>query len=101
MNVYWTNIEYKYLESSVSYGKFKGGYVFSFVKAKDAREALKKFVAELESLNLNILNVDFIAIYEDIPWESTEDQKKYDKLASTANETNTVVCDNFCSYEND
>jgi len=98
MDIYWSSIEYLYLKDAVSYGKFSGGFVYIFSLAEDARDALRKFCDELNSLNLEVKSVEFIAEYDDVPWENFEDQKKHDDLANMALETKSVVCGDFMGY---
>ena len=101
MEVYYSSIEYHYEEGSINYGKYEGGFVYAFVQAHDARDALKKIELELEPLCLRIEKVWFVAIYEDIPWESQDEQKKYDGLAEKASQTQDVICDDFYAFVED
>lgn len=99
MEIYWTSIEYEYLEGSINFNKFKGGFVYAFVKAADVRDALNKFSKEIGSLSLGIKNIEFISPYDDIPWDNDVEQKKYDNLAKEALRTENVICDEFYAYE--
>ena len=101
MKIYWTSIEYKYLKGSINFEKFEGGFVYAFVRASDVRDALKKFTSELKSLNLDITNIEFISPYENIPWDTGEEQSKYDSLAKETLRTENVICDEFYAYEDD
>ncbi len=101
METYYTSIDYKYLVGSVNYGKFTGGFVYAFVKAKDAREALEKFCCEMESLDLEVTNVEYISIYDDILWDNETSQVKFDGIADQASQTDQVICDLFYAYESE
>jgi hypothetical protein len=101
VKIYWTSIEYKYLKGSINFGKFEGGFVYAFVRATDVRDALTKFSSEIESLNLGITNIEFISPYDDIPWETEEEQDKYDSLANEALTTKNVICDKFFAYKDE
>ncbi|THB79966.1 MAG: hypothetical protein D3926_09590 [Desulfobacteraceae bacterium] len=101
MDVYFSTIEYTYSRKAASYGKYKGGSVYAFVRARDARDALEKFEKRIKALNLEIDRVDFIAMYEGTPWETKEDQEKFDNLAKEASQADDVICDDFYSYKED
>ncbi len=99
MDVYWANIEYLYEKGSINYGRYAGGFVHAFVRAIDVRDAIKKFENDLNSLYLSIKRIDFVSIYEDIPWDTEKEQNLYDHLAEQASQTEDVVCDEFFAYE--
>jgi hypothetical protein len=99
MKAYWASIEYKYLKGSINYEKYEGGFVYVFVSATDVRDALKKFSSELESLNLGVANIEFVSPYDGVPWDTEEEQHKYDGLAKQTLSTDSVICDEFYAYE--
>lgn len=101
MTLYWTSIEYKYLPGSSKHGQCKGGIVYAFVSAHDVRDTLKKFEQEMNSLNLEISCIEFVSPYENIPWDTPKEEKKYKQLAKEASETGDVICDDFYAYEDD
>ena len=100
MRTYWSSIEFNCLEGAEHYGKCSGGFVYAFVPAQDVRDALPKFMDELGALHLRIIQIEFVSPYEDIPWDTTEEQRKYDALAQEAGQTGQVVLDAMYIYEN-
>jgi hypothetical protein len=97
MDVFYSDIEYLYknIEDKPSP---KGGFVLVFVQAFDVREAISKITNELESLDLEIKLISYVAIYDNIPWENEKEQLKYDNLALQAKNCDHVICDTFYAY---
>ncbi|HRX55997.1 MAG: hypothetical protein R3F31_23490 [Verrucomicrobiales bacterium] len=97
--VYWANIEFTYEPGSKHHGEFEGGYVYVFVQAMDARDAMDQFQLEFASLKLGIRFVEFVSLYAEVPWHSEEDQEHYDAIATLASSTEEVIFDSFEVYE--
>jgi len=43
--------------------------------------------------------IDFVCPYDEIPWDSEEDQLLYDALAKEAKDSSEVVWDQISAYE--
>mgnify|MGYP001627907204 CR=1 FL=1 len=97
--VYWANIEFSYDPGSRHHGEFEGGYVYCFVQAVDARDALEQFQIEFAGRKLGIRFVEFVNLYSDVPWQTEEDQEHYDAIAALAAASEEVVFDSFEVYE--
>lgn len=102
LKIYWTSIEYNYSKKSPQFGKLVGGFVYGFVKALDAREALNKFTDELRHQDIDIKEVDFISPYDiKMEWETEEQANKYIQLYEEAEFLNQVLFDDFYAYESE
>ena len=99
--IYYGEVEYKYLPGSDGHGKFKGGFVYIFTNAFDVLDCIPKLKDAFNELNLEIISVSFLAIYDNIPWEYEDAQKRYDKLAEEAKTTDEFIFDDFWAYEED
>ncbi|MCB1064529.1 MAG: hypothetical protein KDN20_16625 [Verrucomicrobiae bacterium] len=97
--VYWANVEFSYEAGSKHHGEFEGGYVYCFVQAVDARDALEQFQIEFASRKLGMRFVEFVNLYADVPWPTEEDQDHYDSIAAIAAASEEVVFDSFEVYE--
>ena len=97
MNVYYSSIEYTNPQGS----SHIGGFAYGFMHGVDVRDVMPKFIADLEAQKKEIRSVEFIAIYDDIPWDTDEDQKYYDGLAIEASRSGTVVWADFFEYEDE
>ena len=97
--VYYTNVEVTFAEGTEHHGKLAGGFVYAFVRAHDVREALPPILEELEACGLEVLEVEFLAPYRDVPWESDEDQQLYDGLAAEAAASADVILDDIEAFE--
>ena len=97
--VYWANIEFTYEAGSKHHGEFEGGFVYCFVQARDARDALEQFQLEFASQKLGIRFVEFVGLYSEVPWHTEEDQLHYDSIAALAASSEEVVFDSFEVYE--
>lgn len=97
--VYWASIEFSYQEGSKYFGEFEGGFVYAFVQAVDARDALEQFQLEFASRKLGILMVESVTVYADVAWPTEEDQEHYDRIATSAASSEEVVFDSFDVYE--
>ncbi len=100
MKAYWSSVEYKYKEL-LKRKKYKGGFVYVFVAAQDARDALAKIIQGVERNNLEVTNVEFVSIYEDIPWETKKEAERYNEFAKQAIASGQVIFDDFYAYEDD
>lgn len=76
-----------------------GGFVYLFFKAKDVFDAIPIIEKEMENEGLSITQIEFVSQYDEIPWESEEEQKMYDSLAKEAELTGEVVWDKIFAYE--
>jgi hypothetical protein len=102
LKIYWTGIEYSYAESSSKFGELQGGFVYGFVQAIDARDALAKFDDRLKSENLIPKQVEFISLYDlEMEWETEEQTNSYCRLVGEAQETWDVIFDDFYAFENE
>jgi len=98
--VYWSNIEYTYDEKTEEYEQLKGGFVYAFVKAFDAREAMEMILEAFNKENMNPFNIEFVMHYdEEIQWETDEETDRMMALYENAKESNDVVFDAFYTYE--
>lgn len=100
MKVYWSSIEYKYNENS---HRLKGGFVYSFIKANDVRDALKNLLSELKNKKLEVVEIEFLSPYDlNTVWKTKKQTNRYKELYEEANVSNNIVVfDDFYSYEND
>ncbi|NNE93638.1 MAG: hypothetical protein HKN23_18470 [Verrucomicrobiales bacterium] len=97
--VYWANVEFSYEPGSRHHGEYEGGFVYCFVQASDARDALEQFQIEFAGRKLGIRFIEFISLYADVPWQSEKDQLHYDKIAARASTSEEVIFDSFEIYE--
>lgn len=98
MKLYWTSVEFDMVDPS-SYDGCVGGFVYLFFKAKDVIEAMLIIQKAIEEEDLRIIQVEFVTPYDEIPWDSQEDQQKYDALAREAEAGDEVVWDDIFAYE--
>ncbi len=98
MRVYWTSIEF-YIPDPTLYENCVGGFVYLFFKATDVLEAIPRIKKAIEDESFTIYQVEFIEPYEDIPWETDDDQRKYDALAQEAKLNDEIVWDEIFAYE--
>ena len=102
LTIYWTSLEYTYSKKSIHFGNLTGGFVYGFVKAYDALEALDYFTNDLKQQDIDIKKVEFISPYNiEMEWETKEQAKKFIELYEKANNGNEVLFDDFYSYESE
>lgn len=100
--IYWSSIEYRYCENSEKYGKLLGGFVYVFLKAFDAKEALSKIIVELKEEKLDPVEIEFVKPYEaDLEWETLEQTMYYLELFEKAKSSEYLIFDDFHAYENE
>ena len=100
MQVYWASTEYLYTKESSSYGELKGGCVYAFVKAFDAREALNRITSELEKLMLRPIMIEFISPYDqNMEWEDDDMTNHFRGILMEANDSDDVLFDDFYAYK--
>ena len=100
LHVYWTSIEFQYDKSSAQYDLLAGGFVFAFVSATDAREALDKFDTCLSQEGLIPIYVEFVSVYnEETEWEMNEQTEIFQNLVKEASQSTNVILDDFYAYE--
>jgi hypothetical protein len=97
--VYWANVEFTYEKGSAHHGIFEGGIVYGFARAYDVRDALDKIVKEFEDRKLGVRVVDYVTEYNEVPWETEEDQLHFDGVAALTGSTGEVFLDSFEVYE--
>ncbi|MCP5539693.1 MAG: hypothetical protein H7A52_06050 [Akkermansiaceae bacterium] len=97
--VFWANVEFTYEQGSKHYGEFEGGFVYCFVQATDARDALEQFQIEFASRKLGMRFVEFVNLYAEMTWPTEEDQDHFDSIAAIAAASEEVVFDSFEVYE--
>ena len=98
MNVYWTSVEFDIVDPS-AYENCVGGFVYLFVNARDVRGAIPMIETAIEGEGLRINAIEFVAPYDEISWDSEEEQIQYDSLAREAKEGEEVVWDEMVAYE--
>jgi len=98
MKVYWTSVEFDIIDPS-EYEDCVGGFVYLFVKARDVREAIPKIEATIEQEGLRMDSIEFVSQYDEISWDSEEEQVLYDSLAREANACDEVIWDEIFAYE--
>jgi hypothetical protein len=98
MNIYWTSVEFD-IKNPSDYEDCIGGFVYLFLRADDVRDALVKIQDAVEAEGLVLTHVEFISLYDQIPWDSEEDQMQYDELAKEAGVRDEVVWDEILAYE--
>ena len=98
MNLYWTSVEFDIMDPS-EYEDCVGGFVYLFLKARDVREAIPKIEKAIEQEGLRMDSIEFVAEYDEISWDSEEEQVLYDSLAKEAREGDQVVWDEILAYE--
>ncbi len=98
MTVYWTSVEFDILDPA-AYEDCVGGFVYLFLKAPDVRGAIPRIEAVIEEEGLRISQIEFVSPYDDIPWDSKEEQILYDALAKEAAACEEVVWDEISAYE--
>lgn len=97
MKVFWTSIEYSYLDDK----SLKGGFVYAFVKAFDVKEALAKLLAVFTKKKMIPNEIEYIMPYDSsTEWETSEETSKFLKLYNKASKIDDVVFDTFYAYEN-
>ncbi len=99
--VYWSGVEFTYLPEAPDFGKLAGGFVYGFVKAFDAKQALKKFTYELrKQFGVEVREVEFVSLYDEkTKWETEKETREYLRLYRQAETSGNVVFDAFHSYE--
>ena len=99
MKIYWTSLEFNLKQKNKDFGKFKGGFVYLFVKENEKINALKRFKTELEKLDLNPINIEFVKPYENVEWENKKEEKHFKKIIKTTENSSEVIFDDFYMYE--
>lgn len=97
--VYYSSVEIAFAEGSEYHGDLEGGFVYAFVRARDARDAMPAILEEIAACGLEVVEMEFVAPYEDVPWETEEEQARYDLLARRAQEAEGVVLDDIEAFE--
>ena len=95
MTVYWTSVEYEYKVKK----NLEGGFVFIFVKARDAISAYEIIKEDFASKNLVPISWDFICPFDvNTEWDSEEETLYYKGLYEKALKSKRCVYDNFYAY---
>src|SRR3954447_23290781 len=98
MEVYWTEIEYRYSKHNPDRSNAKGGFVYAFVIAADAREAIAKFANAMADEALIVERIKYVSPYGDTSWEKEEDQIRFSNLVKRALPQDRVIFDEFFAY---
>jgi hypothetical protein len=98
--IYWSSIEYKYTKPLSKSNKLIGGFVYVFINATNAKEALKKILDDLKLQGIIPIEIEFTKLYEDIKWKSSKENKHYRSLIEEAKNTENPVYDVFYAYKN-
>ena len=99
--VYWAGIEYIYTSKSNEFGKLKGGFVYAFVNAYNVKIALNGIKKELNKIQLDPIEIEFIEPYNiDTKWETTEQTNNYLDLFDKSQKNKQVYFDDFFAYKN-
>lgn len=100
--VFWTGIEYSYMIGSEEYGNLKGGFVYVFIKAFDAKEALNKITHKLNKIKLEPIEVEFLKPYEiEMAWDTSKQTNYYLNLYKEADDKDEIIFDKFYAYKHD
>jgi hypothetical protein len=98
--IYWGSIEYLYNSKHSEYPKLKGGFVHAFYYTDDVRKYLTVVQESLEILNLDIVRVEFVNMYDlDTQWEDESYTKIYKQISRLAKSSKKVVFDDFYAYK--
>lgn len=98
MEVYWSEIEYRYRKTAPDHQMLKGGFVYAFVKAADARDALSKFTSAIECEGLSVEKVAYVSPYGETAWPTQQDEQKFTQLVRDADAGTKVVFDEFYAF---
>jgi hypothetical protein len=99
LKIYWTSLEFNLKPKNKDFGKFKGGFVYLFVKETEKINALKRFKTELDKLNLNPINIEFVKPYENVEWENKKEEKHFETIIAETENCSEVIFDDFYMYE--
>lgn len=95
--IYWTSIEYLIKNNPNT----KGGMIYAFVQAIDARAAIRQFEEKLLEVkkDSSILEVEFVSPYTlDIQWSCEKEKIHFDALYHSAFKSKDVIWDSFYDY---
>jgi len=99
LKIYWTSIEFNLKPKNKDFGKFKGGFVYLFVKENDKISALKKFKTEFDNVNIIPINIEFVKPYENVEWENEKEEKHFKTIIEETNNCSEVIFDDFYMYQ--
>ncbi len=97
-NIYWTSVEFDILDPP-AYENCIGGFVYLFFKAEGVLEAIPKIKNAIEEEGFKITRVEFVSEYDEVPWDTEEEQSKYDSLAKEASNSDGIIWDELYTYE--
>jgi len=95
--LYWTSTEFAPSRGHPA-ADFEGGFVYAFMLARDAREAITRLEAGLREEHLSILRVEFVEPYADMSWDTPEEKAEFDALGHDALSSGSVVFGDFYVY---
>jgi hypothetical protein len=98
MTLYWTSVEFDIPDPS-AYEDCVGGFVYLFFNASGVRGAIPIIETAIKEEGLRLNTIEFVSPYDEVPWDSKEEQLQYDSLAKEAKEGETVVWDEIVAYE--
>jgi len=98
--VYWTSVEFQTDVKDENGVEYTGGFVYAFVFAKDAREALTRIEEDLNKQNRPPTVFEFVSPYDvGIKWEDEDNTKLYLDLYQQAEKAGGIIYDEFYLYE--
>lgn len=96
MKIFWSSIEYSYINNRA----LQGGFVYIFVSATNKTEALSRICKALKKNDMQLLNCEFIEEYTpSIKWKTKKLSAHYNSLYEEAKVTKECIFDNFYAYE--
>jgi hypothetical protein len=100
MKVFYIDVELEPLEGSEHYKKCSGLFVGCYVLAKNEREAEICFHRKIAESKYRLISLDGIYPFEEISFDTSEDQQEAELFAKEAKNTGRFVYGNFYCYEN-
>jgi len=99
LKIYWTSIEFNLKKENKDFGKIEGGFFYLFVRETEKINALKKFKNELDKLNLNPINIEYVKPYENVEWENKKEENHFKEIIEKTLNCSDVVFDDLYLYE--
>jgi len=98
--IFLASIEYHFSPESAGVEKHLGGFVYCFVRASNKQEAMKRVRRELHEQSREIVEVEFLELYDSkMEWETKAETLKFKKLSEKAAAMDIVVFDTFHEYK--
>ena len=99
--IFLASIEVKPLLGAEMRPPQEGAALYALIPAKSKREASRKLRIALEDDKYQLIEMDWLARYDEFIWESDADRSEYDKLAKRAALENGVVYGPFFTWNTD